>query len=157
MSADHTKTLRFNRHFQAAREKIFRAWTDPKQLMKWWGPKGFTTPIAEVDLRENGRYRIAMQPQEGPVRYLSGVYIEVKPPKRLVMTWSFEGTPRHDGHESRLTLAFIAHGGASTELILTHERLPEPSLGDFDMGWKSTLEKFEEYMHTLSVQVHAQG
>lgn len=146
MSASQTETLRFRRRFEAPREAVFRAWTDPKQLMTWWGPKGFTTPLAEIDLRENGRYRIAMQPKEGPVRYLSGTYVEVKPPERLVMTWSSQGSSQHDGYESLLTIEFIAHSAVTTEVVLTHERLPDLYVGDFEAGWMSTLEHLEKYV-----------
>ena len=146
MSATQTKALKFSRHFQASREAVFRAWTDPQQLMKWWGANGFTTPFAEIDLKVNGRYRIAMQPRVGPVQYLSGIYVEVKPPERLVMTWASQGSRRHDGYESLLTLEFIAHGEATTEVMLTHERVPDLYVGDFDAGWISTLEHLEKYL-----------
>jgi uncharacterized protein YndB with AHSA1/START domain len=152
MSASQTNTLRFRRHFDAPREAVFRAWTDPKQLMMWWAPKGFTTPLVEIDLRQNGRYRIAMQPKEGHVRYLSGTYVEVQPPERLVMTWSSQGSPRHDGYESLLTIEFIAHGAAATEVVLTHERLPASYVGDFDAGWISTLEHLEKFLQARRAQ-----
>jgi uncharacterized protein YndB with AHSA1/START domain len=64
MPASQTETLRFRRRFEAPREAVFRAWTDPKELIAWWAPKGYKTPFVEIDLRENGRYRIAMQPKE---------------------------------------------------------------------------------------------
>ena len=139
-------SLTVRRTFPAPRAEVFRAWTDPQQLMKWWGANGFTTPFAEIDLKVNGRYRIAMQPRVGPVQYLSGIYVEVKPPERLVMTWASQGSRRHDGYESLLTLEFIAHGEATTEVMLTHERVPDLYVGDFDAGWISTLEHLEKYL-----------
>jgi uncharacterized protein YndB with AHSA1/START domain len=149
MPASQTETLRFRRRFEAPREAVFRAWTDPKELIAWWAPKGYTTPFVEIDLRENGRYRIAMQPKEGPVRYLIGSYVEVKPPERLVMTWSSEGSPLHDGYESLLTIEFVAQGIAATEVVLTHERLPDLYVRDFSAGWDSTLEHLEKYLQAL--------
>jgi uncharacterized protein YndB with AHSA1/START domain len=146
MSASQTKTLRFSRHFKASQEAVFRAWTDPQQLTKWWGANGFTTPFAEIDLKVKGRYRIAMQPRSGPLQYLSGTYVEVKRPERLVMTWSSQGSPRHDGYESLLTLEFVAHGPTATEVLLTHERIPDLYVRDFDAGWIATLEHLDGYL-----------
>jgi uncharacterized protein YndB with AHSA1/START domain len=114
--------------------------------MKWWGANGFTTPFAEIDLKVNGRYRIAMQPKLGALQYLSGTYVEVKPPERLVMTWSSQGSPRHDGYESLLTLEFVAHGPTTTEVLLMHERIPDLYVRDFDAGWIATLEHLDGYL-----------
>jgi uncharacterized protein YndB with AHSA1/START domain len=148
MSASQAETLRFTRRIAASREKVFRAWTEPQELMKWWQPNGFTAPSAEIDLREGGRYRIAMQPHKGPLRYLCGQYLEVRPPERLVMTWSSEGSPLHDGYESLLTVEFISRGAETTEVTLTHERLPGQYVRDFDAGWLSTLDRLGEYLGT---------
>ncbi len=146
MPARQSETLRFTRRFAAPREKVFRAWTDPQELVRWWSPNGFTSPSAESDLRPGGRYRIAMLPDSGPLRFLCGQYLEVSPPERLVMTWASEGSPRHDPYESLLTLEFIAHGKRSTEVVLTHERLPDLYVGDYRGGWQSTLAALEEYL-----------
>jgi len=54
-------TLNLRRIFKAPREKVFRAWTDPEELKKWWGPEGYATPSAEVDLRVGGKYRLGMR------------------------------------------------------------------------------------------------
>jgi uncharacterized protein YndB with AHSA1/START domain len=59
---------------------VFRACTEPEELAKWWGPRGFTTPAIEIDLRVGGRYRFAMQPPEGNLFHLSGGFPEVDPP-----------------------------------------------------------------------------
>ncbi len=53
-------TLNLRRTFKAPRPEVFRAWTDPEELKKWWGPEGYATPSAEVDLRVGGKYRLGM-------------------------------------------------------------------------------------------------
>lgn len=58
-------TLRVARSFAAPREKVFRAWTDPEELKKWFGPVGYSTLIAEVDLRVGGKYRLGMRKLPG--------------------------------------------------------------------------------------------
>jgi uncharacterized protein YndB with AHSA1/START domain len=145
MSAIQAQTVRFTRRFAAPRERVFRAWTNAQELKEWWRPNGFTTGAVEIDLREGGRYCIAMQPPQGEVRYVQGTYVEVRPPERLVMTWAAKGSPRHDGHESLLTIEFVADGEA-TEVILTHERLPDAFVGDHSAGWRSTLDHLSAYL-----------
>jgi uncharacterized protein YndB with AHSA1/START domain len=65
---------------------VFRHWTDPDHLWRWWGPGGFTCPEAVVDLRPGGSYRLVMQPHGGPTMSVTGVYRQVDPPSLLVHT-----------------------------------------------------------------------
>ena len=62
-----------------ARASVYRALSDPDELAKWWGPEGFTTPGVEFDPRVGGDYRIAIQPPDGDLFYLSGEFREVDP------------------------------------------------------------------------------
>ncbi len=80
-------TLSLTRTFAASREKVFRAWTDPEELKKWFGPIGYSTLIAEVDLRVGGKYRLGMRKlPDGDIFYLTGTYREVRTPEKLVYT-----------------------------------------------------------------------
>ena len=133
-------TLHLKRTFTAPREKVFRAWTDPEELKKWWGPEGYATPSAQVDFRVDGRYRLGMKKlPDGEVFYLSGTYREVKPPEKLVYTWSWEARPEFG--ETLVTVEFRAMGN-STEVVLTHELFPnEKARQDHDNGWNSCLDR----------------
>lgn len=121
--------LVLSRTFAAPRERVFRAWTDPAILKKWWaaGP-GFTPTVAEVDLRVGGRYRLGMRaPDQGADYIVAGTYREVQRPARLVYTWAWEGTA---GPETLVTVEFHAlprfAGGALRALY----RLEEAFGGD---------------------------
>jgi uncharacterized protein YndB with AHSA1/START domain len=83
-----------SRTFDAPRERVFEAWTDPKQLARWWGPAGFTNPACEMDVRPGGRYRIVMRSPEGQDYPISGEFREVVRPSRLVMTIDLKEHPR---------------------------------------------------------------
>jgi uncharacterized protein YndB with AHSA1/START domain len=72
--------LRLSRSFAAPRERVFRAFTAPTQLAKWWGPKGFTVPACTMDVRAGGAWHTVMRSPEGKVHILSGVYRELIPP-----------------------------------------------------------------------------
>ena len=74
------------RTFDAPRERVFAAWTDPKQMAQWWGPKGFTNPVCQMDVRPGGRYRIVMRSPEGEDYPIDGEFLEIVKPSRLVMT-----------------------------------------------------------------------
>lgn len=133
-------TLHLARTFAATREAVFRAWTDPEALKRWWGPAGYATPSAEVDLRVGGRYRLGMRKlPDGEVFYLSGVFREVRPPERLVYTWRWEAEPELG--ETRVTVEFRDRGG-STEVVLTHEFFPNADVRQqHEHGWGSCLDR----------------
>ena len=133
-------TLRLTRIFAAPREKVFRAWTDLEELKKWWGPVGYSTPIAEVDLRVGGKYRLGMRKlPNGDIFYLSGTYREVRTPEKLVYTWRWESEPEIG--ETLVTVEFRDLGN-STEVVVTHELFPtEKARDDHDKGWNSCLDR----------------
>lgn len=83
-------TLHMQRVLGAPRAAVFRALSEPQELVKWFGPAGFSIPGAESDLRAGGRYRIAMQPAEGDLFYLAGEFLEVDPPEQLSYTFCWE-------------------------------------------------------------------
>lgn len=138
---DHVEIVRT---IDAPREEVFRAWTEPEQLRRWWGPGEFRCPEAEVDLRPGGTYRLVMQPTAGDPFVLAGTYREVEPPVRLVYTWRWETGPAADGSESLVTVEFRDRG-PSTELVLTHSDFPAShGPAPYQMGWEGGLEKFEQ-------------
>jgi uncharacterized protein YndB with AHSA1/START domain len=135
-------SLTIRRRFAAPREEVFRSWTDPKELTKWWGPPGHDSPSADVDLRVGGRYRLAMRKlPDGKPFYAYGVYQEIVAPSKLVFTWNWEDGPPF-GSNTLVTLEFNdAPGG--TELVLTHERFDsEMACTEHTKGWNGCLDKF---------------
>ncbi|MGH7858430.1 MAG: SRPBCC family protein [Candidatus Binatia bacterium] len=133
-------TLFLRRKFAAPPEKVFRAFTEPEALKRWWMPnEGFSVPAAEIDLRVGGSYRVAMKNPKGEVFYLSGTYREIRPPERLVYTWRWEATEMDIG-ETLVTVDFRGEGG-STELQVTHELFPDALQRDrHGTGWSGCLD-----------------
>lgn len=129
--------------FEAPREVVFAAWTEPERLKRWWGPGFFETVSAEVDLRPGGRYELLLEP--GSMR-LGGEFREVTPPQRLVYTWRWlEGVP--DMRESLVTVEFRDVGGGRTEVVLLHDNFVGPGPVDmYDEGWRSGLEKLRAFL-----------
>jgi len=121
MNAGHPepRAITLKRTIRASRSEVFRAWTDPADLKRWWARPGFTVVDAQVDLRIGGGFRIQTQPDVGNVFSVFGTYCEVRAPERLVYTWAWQGT-RMDGIESLVTVDF-REAGQDTDVLLIHE------------------------------------
>lgn len=83
------------RIFDAPRELVFRAYTDPELIPRWWGLRGNTTTVEKMDLRPGGTWRFIQRDAEGNEFAFKGEYREIVPPQRLVNTFEFEGMPGH--------------------------------------------------------------
>jgi len=141
-----TTTLQISRTFQANREKVFQAWTTAEALKQWFGPTDdFTIPLAEVDLRVGGKYRIQMKAPDGELHTVGGVYREVAPPEKLVFTWTWEAgggcgdSEKEHPAETLVTVEF-REKGQRTEVLLTHELFPNTESRDkHNEGWSGCL------------------
>lgn len=135
-------TLHLERVLPASRPAVFAACTKPELLAEWWGPQDFTAPSIELDVRVGGRYRIAMQPPEGELFYLTGEFRELDPPSRLAYTFRWEN-PDPDDRETVVTLVF-RDAGQSTEMVL--DQGPFATQERYDLhhaGWTDGLERLE--------------
>jgi uncharacterized protein YndB with AHSA1/START domain len=111
--SDADRELVLVRVFDAPRALVFKAWTDPKRLAQWWGPRPFTNPVCEADARPGGKWRIVMQGPDGTQHPHGGEYIEVVAPERLVMTNKLEGDFQPFG-QSVWTVTFDEVDGRTT-------------------------------------------
>lgn len=133
--------LILRRHFQAPPAAVFDAWTSPEKLKQWSSPGGYTNPVAEVDLRIGGAYRIDMLAPNGVVHRVVGVYREIDRPRRLSYSWRWQTNP--DRGEMLIALDFIPTA-EGTELVLTHSQLnSEDSRASHERGWIGCLAKLE--------------
>ena len=83
------------RVFNAPRELVFKAYTDPDLIPRWWGPRRYTTRVDQLDLRVGGKWRFVQHDAAGNEYAFNGTYREVVPPGRLSYTFEFEGMPGH--------------------------------------------------------------
>ena len=139
--------LRLSRRFDAPRERVFEAWTNEDVLKKWWAAQpSWDTPVAEVDARPGGSYRLAMRdPESGETHTLVGEYREVTPPERLVYTWTWESNvDAMSGSENTLVEVDFREDGDATEVVVTHSGFATTELRDMHVqGWNGCLDNLE--------------
>ncbi|HET6686995.1 MAG TPA: SRPBCC domain-containing protein [Jiangellaceae bacterium] len=127
----------------APRERIFRTLTEPAELRKWWGPHGFTTPETELDLTVGGGYRFTMQPPDGDLFHLSGEFLEIDPPSRLVYTFRWE-EPDPDDRETVVAMSLQPVGDATKVSLSQGEFATEARIALHRSGWTDSFEKLRE-------------
>lgn len=141
MTSATTHSLRLTQTIRADAERLFRAWTDPKELRHWWRMEGEGWSFAEasIDLRVGGRYRLGMTSPEGKTHVAVGEYVEVERPTSLAFTWDWENPASRVG-DTLVTVEFKPVAGGSTEVVLTHERFAEAErVANHERGWGQLL------------------
>src|ERR1700724_3220454 len=100
--------LVITRIFDAPREAVFKAWTDPAQIALWLGPRSIRAKVDKMDLRPGGAYRIVFHDKEDEVHIVGGSYREIVPPERLAFTWTWatEAANHSAGQETIAVLTF---------------------------------------------------
>jgi uncharacterized protein YndB with AHSA1/START domain len=135
-------TLAMKREFPAVRAVVFRAFVDPNQFAKWFGPKGYTVSSVELSPRVGDRYQIEMQPPDGAHFHVTGEVREADPPGRLAFTFVYE-EPSPDDVETHVVLSFLDLG-ESTEVDLTQGVFKtEARRALHHEGWSDSFDKLE--------------
>jgi len=148
-AAEADLSLTMTRRFAAAPDEVFAAWTDPRRIGRWIGPRGVTAEATKLDARPGGAYCIAMTMPSGEIRTVRGVYREIRPPERLVFTWAWDGDDGKPGHESLVTLTFKPVG-RETEMTLRQERFASREARDrHEHGWTGSFDKLAEALAVL--------
>jgi uncharacterized protein YndB with AHSA1/START domain len=127
--------------------KVYDAWTDPDKMKQWHTPDGMSTPEAISDAVTGGKYRIKMVEPDGSAHVVAGIYKEVVPERKVVMSWSWQegGGPG----ETLVTVWFKSLDERTTEVRLLHEHFQsEQSLQAHKAGWDSVLPKLIQLVET---------
>ena len=154
--------VQIRRTFAAPREKVFAAWAQREQLEQWMCKDAASHVVIhhQQDIRTGGRYRMEVRnPAKGEVYWGQGVYREVKPPEKIVFTWSWtKGTPdgaqlHPESHETLVTVEFFARG-TSTEVVLTHATFGSAKdRDDHNRGWNGCLDILANVLQTTSTPI----
>ncbi len=137
---------------RAPRDLVFKAWTMPEHIVRWFGPDDFTVAGVELDVRSGGKWRIGIRSPEGQEFWMHGVYREVMPPEKLVFTHIWEEGHESPHHETLVTIRLSESEGQTT--LTFHKAV----LKDFaawesqTAGWSQCLNRLESYMTGLDAK-----
>jgi uncharacterized protein YndB with AHSA1/START domain len=136
-------SLTIKRRLKAPPGRVYAAWTDPRQVVRWWGPEGAQNISAETQVRVGGRFRMVFRTPDGEEHDVSGVYREVEPDAKLVFTWMWRTLPDRQS----LVSVLLKPDGEGTLLTLVHEQFFDEAARDrHNTGWSGALDKLETYL-----------
>lgn len=139
--------LVMERVFNAPRDLVFRAWTDRERLKRWWGPKGFTNPVCEMDARPGGAIRIHMRAPNGDEHPMTGVVQEIVTPERLVFLSAALDAEGRAMFEIRNEVTFADENGRTKltlrATVVKSTEIAPKHLAGMEMGWSLSLDRLE--------------
>ena len=141
-------TVVITRLFDAPRNLVWKAWTDPTMMAQWFGPRGFTSSVPELDVRVGGALRIVMHGPDGNDYPMKGVFREVKPSERLVFTNIAIDSDGNHLLEGETTVTLSEKDGKTTLVVRSHAvgkvPLAPQMLAGMEAGWTQSIDKLEE-------------
>ncbi len=136
--------------FDAPRDIVFKASTEPNLMPEWWGPRRLTTTVERMDLRPGGSWRIIQRDPEGHEHAFHGVYHDVSPPERTIRTFEYEGMP---GHPSLETCTFEETDGRTVmterSIFLSLEDRDGAVGSGMEGGVRESMERLSELVRRL--------
>jgi uncharacterized protein YndB with AHSA1/START domain len=146
--------LVITRVFDAPRELVFKAWTDTRHMARWWGPKGFTNPVCELEVRSGGAIRIHMRAPNGVVYPMSGVFEEITEPERLVFVSSALDEKGNSMFDVLNTVTFAEQRGKTTltvqaRVLKATAQAPQYLKG-MEAGWSQSLDRLGDLLDAVA-------
>jgi len=140
-------SLTLTRSYPVAPEKVWRAWTDPEAIARWWGPGGEQpVALAELDVRVGGHFHIVFGGPQGTDHEVCGIYQEVVPNRKLVFTWIW---PRTTPERESVVTIELRRSGSGTELLFRQEKLFDAAVRDgHRRGWTESFIKLEQFLRS---------
>jgi uncharacterized protein YndB with AHSA1/START domain len=134
-------TLHLVRLIPSPPEALFKLWTEPAQLARWWAPDGLEAQVDVLDTTVGGRWRIILRRPDRSELAMSGVFVVVEPPRRLAFTWAWEDADRARGHATEVTVSFEPAPGG-TRLVLVQQRFESRQARDnHTRGWTMSFDR----------------
>jgi uncharacterized protein YndB with AHSA1/START domain len=141
------REIHIERVFDAPRDLVFATYTDPELIPEWWGPRGTSAVVDEMDVRAGGSWRFVIRDADGSETAFRGTYREVSPPERVVQTFEWEGMP---GHVSVETVTFEDLGDrtkvTTTSLFHTTAERDGMLASGMERGLNETYSRLDEVL-----------
>jgi uncharacterized protein YndB with AHSA1/START domain len=144
--------LVLTRVLEAPRALVFKVWSEPEHLVRWWGPTGFTLPSCKIEFHPGGAFRCLMLSPEGSEHRMHGVYREIVAPEKISFSWTWVDAEGQPGPETLVTVTLEEAGkdGAQTKLTLHHAVFESITARDaHNGGWTQCLERLGAYVASL--------
>lgn len=156
------KEITITRIFDAPRNLVWKAWSNPELIKKWWGPKDFTSPECQIDMKVGGKYVFCMQSPDGEKYYSAGSFLEIVPMEKIVYTDAFSdekgnivsptkyGMPESFPLEMLVTIK-LEDEGDKTKMTLTHsgiENMDPVDVGNMEIGWGESFDKMSTTLNS---------
>jgi len=162
-TATETQRMVVTRVFDAPRELVWKAWTDPKYVMQWWGPKGFTAPFCEIDFRVGGKFLCCMRAPDGQEFWNAVEYREIVPYEKIVSLMYFSDSKGNRIDPAQLGIEHAAIEGAydvttfedlgngQTKLTFIGNETMQNAIDTGQLeGWKEILDKLAAVIEGLA-------
>lgn len=155
---ESSSIVKVARIFHAPIERVWRAWSNEELVKQWWGPESFTTPSVKINFHVGGKSLLAMQDSEGKIIWSGGVYKEIIPYKKIVMTDHFAdekgnvisasaaGMPGKWPLDCLITVEFSITKEGQTKMTIAHEGIPKEMHDDCIDGWNSSINKLQRLL-----------
>lgn len=144
--------LVITRVLDAPRALVFKVWSQPEHLVRWWGPRGFTLPSCKIEFHPGGAFRCLMRSPEGTEHRMHAVYREIVEPEKISFTWTWIDEEGKPGHETFVTVTLEETGpdGSRTKLTLHHAVFESVNARDLHgIGWSETFDRLADYVANL--------
>lgn len=159
MTTQNIDALIITRIFDAPREMVWKAWTEPETFMKWWGQKDYTSTVCNLDLRVNGSYHSNMVSSDGKVFWSKGTYLELIPNEHILCTDSFSDEEGNIISASeygmtgewpdvlKVSIDFEDAESGKTKMTLNHIGMPEGQMKEMcGAGWQESFDKLDDLL-----------
>lgn len=148
METDRNHSIQITWKFPHPPAKLWQAWTDPAIAKLWFGsdPNGKGLE-AKMDVRVNGSFSVTFANSDDTEFTAQGIYKEVNEPKRLVFTWGWANQPEVD---ELITLEFSPDGDGTLMSFEQSNIDPSTTLHNYEEGWRSTFQKLEKALETIT-------
>ena len=137
--------LLITRTLDARPSVVFALWSDPEHMKRWMGPTGFTCPVAEIDFRVGGAYRVLIKSAEHGENWFGGVYREIERDRRLVFSFAWDKDGPSAGVEMLVTITFEERDGRTIQTFHQRPFLNVESRDSHVGGWTEAFDKLEAY------------
>jgi uncharacterized protein YndB with AHSA1/START domain len=146
------RVLVITRVLDAPRALVFKVWSQPEHLVRWWGPQGFTLPDCTLEFHPGGAFRCLMRSPEGSEHRMHGVYKDIVEPEKISFSWTWIDAEGQPGHETLVTVLLeeAGEGGAKTKLTLHQAVFESVTARDaHNGGWTGSFERLAAYVASL--------